>query len=326
VSAGPIWISEADVTSLVTLKDAHASLEQGLRWEGEGKAHNVPKALGRWPNGVMHCLGAMFPDEGFIGWKTWAITPAGGGVTYELFDANKGALLAVIEAIALGQLRTAAMTGIGTDWLAAPDADRLAIIGAGRQALAQVAAIAAVRPLKQVTVFSRGAEKRETFAATLRQNFSFEVSTVDTVESATAEASIVTLVTRAEQPFLAAAMLRKGAHLNAVGAILPTHAEFKSDVFARTDLIAVDSVADVRKNSREFIEQFGHEDSASVRSIAAVINAGVRRPAATDLSLFKSMGMGISDLSVASEVYRRAIARGMGRPIPAIQPSRIRWS
>jgi ornithine cyclodeaminase len=322
--SGPLWITEASVTSLVSLPDALVALEQGLRWEGEGKAHNVPKALGRWNAGAMHCLGAMFPEADFVGWKTWAITNGGGAVTYELFDANKGSLLAVIEGVALGQLRTAAMTGIGTNWLANPDADSLAIIGAGRQALAQVAAVALVRPLRRVYVFSRSAEKRQAFVTTLRQNFSFEVIESTSIADAVATAAITTLVTRAEQPFLNAAMLPNGTHLNAVGAILPSHAEFSSDVFARTGMMAVDSVADVRKNSREFIGHFADDDWSSVQAIGAVIAAGNKRQQGVDLSLFKSMGMGISDLSLAVEIYRRALLHGVGNPLGASQPARIR--
>jgi ornithine cyclodeaminase len=326
----PIWLSDADCASLLTLKDALAALEQGLLWEGQGEAHNVPKAMGRWGEGTaMHCLGAMFPKAGFVGWKTWAITKGGGAVTYELFDANSGALLAIMQGVTLGQMRTASMTGLGTRWLSAPDADTLGIVGVGRQAVAQVAAIAAVRPLRKVWVNSRSEERREAFAQMLRKHFSFEVVTTAAVEEAVGQAAITTLITRAEQPFLTAAMLPRGAHLNAVGAILPTHAEFTQDVFERADLIAVDSVPDTRKNSKEFIERFGASgdaDWSSVHALGELVAGKLSRPAQPDLTLFKSMGMGISDLSVASEIYRRALQQGVGIALAVSPPGTIRWA
>lgn len=323
---GPLWITEADVTSLVSLADALKVLEAGVRMEGEGKASNIPKALGRWPKGAMHCLGAMFPEDGFVGWKTWAITDAGGAVSYELFDANSGRLLAVIEAIAMGQLRTAAMTGLGTKWLAAPDADSLALVGIGRQAMAQVAAIHAVRPLKQVLVCSRDEDRRNAFAASITERLGIAAQGAPTIEAAVGCAAITTLITRAAEPFLNAGMVPPGAHLNAVGAILPTHAEFADDVFARVGRIAVDSVADVRKNSREFIAHFGDGDWSRVVALGSVVAAGEPPRSGRDLTLFKSMGMGISDLSIAAAVYRRAIDRGVGQPISPAKPSPIRFT
>jgi ornithine cyclodeaminase/alanine dehydrogenase-like protein (mu-crystallin family) len=327
MSAGPLWITEAEVADLVSLPDALAALEDGLRLEGTGKAQNISRAFGRWGGGaVMHCLGAMFPEAGFVGWKTWVITKAGGAVSYELFDANTGKMLAVIEAMTLGQLRTAAMTGIATKWLSAPDADSLAIVGIGRQAMAQIAAINAVRTLRKVMVCSRDPARREAFAARVREVLGIDAQPAPSIEAAVGEAAITTLVTRAAEPFLSASMLPHGAHLNAVGAILPTHAEFDGDVFERVGMMAVDNVPDVKKNSREFIAHFGDGDWSAVHGLGSIVAEARPRASGVDLTLFKSMGMGISDLSIAVEVYRRAAERNLGKPLGVQKPAPIRWT
>ena len=324
-----IWITEQDVVSLVTLDDAIPALERGLRALGRKEAFNVPKALGGYGDGSsMHSLGSGAPALGYVGYKNWVHTKRGATALYTLFNAGDGSIAAVIEAAALGQLRTAAMTGVGTRWLAAAGADDMALVGTGTQAITQVAAINAVRPLKRVRVWSPTAEKRRAFTEQLRREFPFAVAESPTLDAATKDAAIVTLVTRAKDPFLHANMLARGAHLNAVGAILPANAEFHQDVFDRVDLVAVDDVTSVRRASREFTEHYGTNDAAwaSVRSIGDVIAEGAQRPGTCDVTLFKAMGMGLSDLSVAVMAFERARERGVGRAVTHPIRAVPRWN
>ncbi|MES2536202.1 MAG: ornithine cyclodeaminase family protein [Pseudomonadota bacterium] len=325
-----LWLSENDVTSLVSLGEAIDALEAGLRSLGRNEGQNIPKALGGFGDATsMHSLGSALPALGYSGYKNWIHTKRGAKAVFVLFDTNEGRLLAMMEANSLGQLRTAAMTGLGTKWVAAEGASDMALIGSGRQALAQVAAVNAVRPLSRIRVWSPTAEKRETFAGLLREKFKAEVIAAPTIEAATDGASLVTVVTRARDPFLTSAMLPKGVHLNAVGAILPANAEFHQDIFERVGFIAVDDVTGVQKASREFIDYFekgaGQGNWDRVRSLGKVIADGERPPAGADITMFKSMGMGISDLSVAMLVYERARAAGIGLTLPLMDVAPLRF-
>jgi ornithine cyclodeaminase len=328
MAAPLVWITEQDVASLVTLDDAIPALERGLRSLGQGEAFNVPKAMATFGDGSsMHTLGSAAPGLGYVGFKNWVHTKRGATALYVMFNAGDGSVAAVIEAAALGQLRTSAMTGVGTRWLAAADADEMAIVGTGAQSVTQVAAVNAVRPLKRLRVWSPTADKRRAFVDALSKQFAFDVVESSTLEAAVKDAPIVTLVTRARDPFLTAGMLARGAHLNAVGAILPASAEFHADVFDRVGFIAVDDVPSVQRNSREFVERFGASgDWGRVHPIADVVAGTVSRPAAGDLTLFKSMGMGLSDLSVALMVLERARARGIGQSIPHPVRAVPRWN
>ena len=176
-----------------------------------------------------------------------------------------------------------------------------------------------MRRLRRVRVFGRDAEKCRAFLARARAELGLPVAGVASVEAAVEGAAIVTLVTRATEPFLLSAMVAKGAHINAVGAIVPERAEFEPALLDRCAAVAVDNVAQVRNLSREFQEKLGEDERAwaRVQPLSAVIAAGTRRPAGADLTLFKAMGMGISDLALGIEIYRRAAARGLGRPLPA---------
>src|SRR6266849_4547023 len=186
----PIWISETDVVSMMDLSNAIDALECGLLAEAQGSATNMVKTHGEWDGGsTLHAIGAAFPRNGFVGTKTWAHTEGGATPLLILFDSHNGALKAIIEAFALGQMRTASASGVATKWLAADDAEDFAIIGTGKQAISQVASVLGAR--------------------------------------------VITVVTRATEPVLGGEMIDRGAHVNAVGAILASRAENAGDVLAR---------------------------------------------------------------------------------------------
>src|SRR5882757_424855 len=223
---------------------------------------------------------------------------------------------------AIGDLRTGGISGVAADWMGRKDAKVMAIVGAGKQALAQVGTMLAVRPIEELRIYSPREDSRQAFAAKAREEFGMETVTCASASEACRGAQIVTLVTRAAQPFLTAAMLEKGAHLNAVGAIAPDREEFAQDVFARATLVAVDNLPGVQQLSREFMTRYASSGWDKVMPLSGLIASGRRRSGADDVSLFKAMGMGISDLALGVELLKRAAARGAGRPIP--QPKKTK--
>lgn len=318
MSGQALWVTEAEVAALVDMSDAIAALERGLSAEAAGGAVNMTKTLATFGHGdTLHAIGATMAAERVVGTKTWAHTEGGANPLLILFDAADGQLLAVIEAFALGQLRTAAISGLATRWLSAPASCEMALVGAGKQALAQVAAVAAVRGLRRVRVASRNPENAAAFARRASVELKLEIEPAASIAAAVKNADIITLVTRATAPFLQSAMVAPGAHINAVGAVVPERAEFEPSMPARCAVVAADTVAGVRALSREFIEFYGNDDRAwdNVVPLSRVIAAGKGRPPGADLTLFKAMGMGISDLAVGVEVLRRARAAGVGRPL-----------
>lgn len=311
-----LYLTEAEIASLVNLNDAITALEQGLKWQGQQAALNFPKALGVYGHAsTAHSLGSAFPQEGWVGFKTWVNSNGDASAVFTMFEAVDGSLAAIMEAFTLGQLRTAAIAGLATRMLADPCADSMAIIGTGAQAMAQVAAVAAVRPLRRLFVYSPTAARRRAFVEKAQDKFSFPVEECGCVFAAVRDAAIVTLATRAREPFLDAAMLGRGTHINAMGAILPQHQEFGLDVLERADMVVVDDIANIRRKSREFTAFYegGGRDWDEVRHLSDMILERQERPPGTDLTLFKSLGMGISDLAVAVMALRRAREKGLGQ-------------
>jgi alanine dehydrogenase len=320
MGADAIWITESEVVQLMDLKEAIAALEAALREEARGEAHNMTKTLLQYGRNNLHAIGGKLGN--LVGTKTWTHTQGGTCPLLLLWSAEDGSLVAVVEAFALGNLRTGGISGVAAEWMARPDAKVMAIVGTGKQALAQIGAILAVRPIEQLRIHSPREDSRQAFAAKAREEFGIETEVSVSVSDACKGAQIVTLVTRAAQPFLTAAMLGKGAHLNAVGAIAPDREEFAQDVFARATLVAVDNLPGVQQLSREFMTRYASSGWDDVMPLSRLIASGRRRSGADDVSLFKAMGMGISDLALGVELVRRARERGVGRAI--LQPKKLK--
>lgn len=317
----PIWISEQQIVSLMNLSGAIEALERGLAQQASGVALNMGKTHVAWGHNNLHAIGAAFQEAGIVGTKTWAHTEGGACPLLMLFDSANGQLKAILEAFALGQMRTGGMSGVATRWLAQPDAEVLALIGTGKQALAQLAAVAAVRRLKLVRVYSPTPDKRRAFVERAREKFEIEIVEASSVEAAVVDAPIVTTVTRATQAFLPASSLARGAHVNAVGAITEERIELADDVFARCTRAVVDDPGAAKRLSTEFIRAYGAMDRWNdVVPLCDVVAQRLARTASDDITVFKAMGMGVSDLALGLRLYALASKAGLGMPLP--QPSR----
>lgn len=308
--AGPRWLAEADVTALVDLTAAIAAVEAALTAQASGAGQTMEKTHVSWAGGdTLHALGGELTASGLVGTKTWAHTAGGAAPLLALWDASSGELRAVVEAFALGQLRTAAVSAVATRWLADPHADTLAMVGTGKQALAQVAAVAAVRPLAMVRVHSPTPEHRAAFVEVVRAELGITVEEAGSVAEASDGAGIVTTATRARAPFLDAGMVDPDTHVNAIGAITPERREITDDLVARAGLVAADSSEAARDLSAELAA------APEVTALSAVVAGDARRPEGGS-SVFKAMGIGLADVAVGAAVLEAAERGSIGRPLP----------
>src|SRR3989304_10059123 len=120
-------------------------------------------------------MSASIPDLGVMGLKAYSTTRESNSFCVLLFDEKSGDLLAVVEADALGQIRTGAASGLATDLLARTDARIGAIIGTGFQAETQLLAIDSVRQFAQIHVYSRSAENRKQFIERMQKEVRAEL-------------------------------------------------------------------------------------------------------------------------------------------------------
>jgi ornithine cyclodeaminase len=323
LDGAPLWIDERDAAALLTMGEAIDVLADAYRLQADGRASSMRRAHLREDDAILHAVGGSIPGAEVAGVKTWLYTPRGAEPLLVLFSLDDGGLLGIVEAFAMGQMRTAATSGLATRVLAPEHVDTLALLGTGKQAFAQAQAVAAVRPLRHVRLFGRDAQRRGALAGRLAEELQVDVSEHADAAAAIDDAQVVTTITRASEPFVDGAMLRPGAHVNAVGAIVPTRRELAETAVARFDAVVVDSLEQAREDAGELraAAERGLLDWSTVRGLDAVVAAGapVRR-AASDLTLFKALGVGLADVALGAELVRRAHAAGAGQPLARSAP------
>ncbi|HKP25689.1 MAG TPA: ornithine cyclodeaminase family protein, partial [Dongiaceae bacterium] len=199
----------------VSRREPQLPLRQAIPLGGADKFGVMPGALGGDATYGAKLL-SLFPRNPDRGLSSHA------GVML-VFDRETGLPKACLDASVLTALRTAAASAVATRLLARPDAKRLAIIGAGEEAEGHVTAMRAVRPLEQVVVWSRDRAKTEAFAR------KHGIAAAPTMAAALTGADIICTTTSATEPFLSAAIIPLGAHLNAVGGSMPYLRELQPD-------------------------------------------------------------------------------------------------
>ncbi|MFL5801903.1 MAG: ornithine cyclodeaminase family protein [Roseiflexaceae bacterium] len=236
-----------------------------------------------------------------------------GGVL--LFSAETGELMALINASAITAIRTAAASGVATRLLARADAGDLAILGAGVQARAHLAAMACVRPIRRARVASRRPEHARAFAAEFAPHFGFPIEPTASVEDAVRGADLIVTTTTAAEPIIRREWVAPGAHINAVGSSIPTAREIDSATMAAAGLF-VDRRESTLNEAGDYL--FAAREGAigpeHIRAEIGELLIGARpgRTAPDQITLFKSLGLAVEDLAAADYVYRQAQASGAG--------------
>jgi ornithine cyclodeaminase/alanine dehydrogenase-like protein (mu-crystallin family) len=313
-----LLIREDQVAELITMDDVLPAVEAGFRAMGEGRATNRPRSRAITPEGSLQVMHASVPAIGVSGVKTYASAPRSIAFLSILYRIEDAYPLAVIEADRLGRLRTGAASGIATKYLALPDAGSLGVIGAGNQARTQVAAIARVRPIALVKVYSPSVERREAFAEEMVHELGTEVVAVASAQEAVDAVDIVVTATTSRTPVLNSAWLRAGTHVNAIGCNVATKQEVDADTVRRADAIVVDALDQARLECGDIIAAAEDDPAlwdrvAELGPIVAGHLPGRRR--ADDITLFESQGIGLEDVVTMDLIYRRARAAGVGDEI-----------
>lgn len=297
------WFTEQDVVSTLTLRQVAEHLATMQIALHEGRVESLPKIMSSNPAKSLHVLASAETEGRYGGVKCWVNAAKGGAVAlFLLFDIEQGRLLATIEAGALGALRTAAASLLAARALKPQGASRLTIIGTGRQAYTQLAAaLIAVEP-QHVSVWSPTAANREAFAQKAGTIFNTQIHATATLEEATRDADVIVTVTRSADPILNLQQLPdRDLHISAMGAIFANRAELDPAIVAKASAVVVDDINRATTADRElepWLKQPGHQ----ARSLGDVLShPDAARPAG--LTIFKSWGIGPSDLAVAKALF-----------------------
>lgn len=312
-----LYLSEQDVLACLPMSKAIELVEGAFRQLADGSALNHPRRRVILPTGsVLHYMAAGTPD--YFGLKAYSANPKS-GAHFEvlLYRSADGLPLSTLEANRLGQIRTGAASGVATKFLARADAGVAGIIGSGFQAVTQLEAIANVRSLKEVRVWSRSPEKRVAFAGLCAEKFGLNVRAAETGRQCVEGADIVITATNSKEPVLAREWISPGAHINAAGSNWAERRELPTDlILDRSALVAVDSVEVAKIESGDILIPLREINGTSFPGVElAEIVAGKRpgRTSADQITIFKSNGLAVEDIAVAGYIYEEALKRCLGR-------------
>ena len=319
-----IILSEADVRAVLTLPDLIEAMQEALAEYSSGRSQQPLRSVLEVgaQKAFFGLMPAFLPGAPALGAKLVTVyhgNPAAGLpshlATIVLLDPRTGALVAVLDGRFITEARTAAVSAVSARLLARADASTLAILGSGVQARSHLEALACVRTLRSVKVWSPSAERRERFAAEMRHHTQGPLSVAESAEAAVSGADLVVLATSSRTPVARSEWIADGAHICAVGACRPDQREMDGALVGRARVF-VDSRAGALAESGDIVLAIaeGRFDAGRIAGELGEVAAGRARgrQSETEVTLFKSLGMAVEDVAAAHLAHGKAIERGLG--------------
>jgi alanine dehydrogenase len=325
-----LFLNREDVETLLpygecveVMAGALAALARGEAFQPLRAAHWLPDRRGllvTMPGGLF--AGGEEEGGGILGVKVLTVFPANAAHGEEshqgavlLFEAERGRPLAFLDAASITAIRTAAVSALATRLLAREDAGDLALLGAGVQARAHLAALREVRTLRRVRVWSRDPERARRFATEESARHDLGIEPVATAREAVEGADLICTVTAAVEPVLEGEWIAPGAHVNAVGACTPNARELDTAAVVRARLF-VDRRESALNEPGEILTPLRAgaigEDHIRGEIGELVIGRVAGRISPADVTLFESLGLTVEDLAAARHIYRKALEQGRG--------------
>ncbi len=311
-----LLLNENDVHQLLTMEMALDAVEDALRKLALDEAQNIPRARTQTDHAMLHMMAASAKSLGVFGYKTYATSRRGQHFHVGLYDGKTGALLSLMQADHLGQMRTGAASGVATEYMARPDASEVGLFGSGKQARTQLLAVCQVRKIRRVQVYSPNDEHRRQFAAEMQDACRTDIEPVPRPEMAAEDKDIIITATNSREPVLNGHWIAEGTHINAVGSNFLGKAEIDAVAVRRCESIVVDSKDQARLEAGDFVQALeeGSIHWADVHELGQVIvGRYTGRAHPQDVTLFKSLGIAIEDVAVAERIYAKAKEADIGK-------------
>jgi alanine dehydrogenase len=305
-----IHIAEEQVREILSVNKAVELLENCFGRLGANQAVNHPRRRIKMHNqNLLHYMAAGDNESGYFGAKIYATsTTASARFLVTLFDAETVSPVATIDADALGQIRTGAASGVATKFMANPGSQTLGVIGTGWQAETQLAAVACVRTLRRIKVYSRSEESRDAFAEKMSVQLGINIESMATAEDTVRDSDIVTTITNSSTPVFEGSWLQAGVHVNAAGSNSAKRREVDGATITAATLIAADSVEQAKMEAGDLVQ--AHEEGLleweRVQELSTVVRGVIPGRNSPDaITLFESQGLALEDIAVAGYVYEQ---------------------
>lgn len=323
----PLLLTRKDVEKVLTMKDAIAAVEEGFRQLALGNVIMPQRTAIRISEhhgihlGMPAYVGGA-EDGGSLALKVVTVYPENQSKfglpttigTLLLNDPRTGALVAIMDAGFLTAMRTGAVSGVATRYLALEDARSVGVFGAGVQARAQLMAMCEVRPIERAFVCDPWIEGRDKFATEMSEQLSIPVEPTDDPR-ACVDNSIVVAASSSGEPIFEGSWLAPGTHINGIGSHSPNARELDTVTIQRSKVVpdlaaaclveAGDLIMPIKEGA--ITEDHIH---ASLGEVVAGLKPG--RESDEEITLFKSVGLAVQDAATAAQVYDLARAAGVG--------------
>ena len=314
-----LYLSEEDVRKVLTTAMALEAVESAHRELSLGQAQDTPRARTRLPGTALHVLHGALPEQGIIGYKAYTSNRSGNRFFGHLFDSGSGVPLATLSADRLGMVRTGAASGLATRFLARAESRVLGLFGAGWQAEGHLEAVCAQRPIEEVRVYARRADRLADFCARMGERLGIRVVPAPSPEAVVREADVLGTVTTSASPLFDATWLTPGTHINAAGSNALVRRELSEEAIRQAALVCVDAVPTALAEAGDLLPLLdkGRLHSRQLVELGDIVTG--RHPgriSPLDITLFESQGLAIQDLALAVRVLAAAQQKGLGSPLP----------
>jgi len=312
-----LLLNEDEVRNLLTMEMALDAVEAGFRKQGLDEAQNIPRTRCQTDHAMLHVLSGAAKTLGVMGYKAYTTSKRGARFHVGIFDGKTGELTAILQADYLGQVRTGAASGVATKYLARPECAEVGLFGAGKQAAQQLVAMCKVRPIKRIQVYSRNEENKKKFCTEMSALCQVPVEPVANPIDAARNKDIVITATNSRD-VLQGDWIAEGTHLNVIGSNFVSKAEVDAETIRRSKPIVVDSKDQAHFEAGDFhqaLEKGAMSWSSIVELGTVIVGRAPGRKAPEEISLFKSLGIALEDITTAAKVVAKAKEAGVGRTI-----------
>ena len=333
ISMPLLLLNDQTIRERLTIEDVITLVKFAFVEDAQGRTktlpvlkESLPEERGTWVIKAGHLqlpAGNEFAMREVIGLKFGGYCPANAAhgipnhnAAMMLTDPVTGRPCAILAANTITTLRTAAGGAVAAQQLSGEGADRVAVLGAGDQAYAQLDAWIAIHPVSQVKVWARSRERSDQYAAFWRSK-GIDAQSCISAEAAVQNAGLIITATAAREPILRLEWVRPGAHINAIGADSVGKQELQAELVAKATLFADKRIQSIRIGEMQKPLELDLVTESHVRAELGEVCAGLEpgRTSADEITIFDSTGVAFQDLIVAGHLQQLAARQGFGQTI-----------
>ncbi|MDG7000856.1 MAG: ornithine cyclodeaminase family protein, partial [Nitrososphaerota archaeon] len=297
------------------MSDAILAIESALVDYSNKLATVLPRAMIKAPDGLYRVMSASLPSKGVVGSKQgFRVSEQKGdkSASYaseivSIYDFHSGELLAIVKSHSIDEFRTAAASAIGAKYLSRRNSSVVGLLGSGLHAGPQIDALATVTKIRKVKVFSRNPTNREKFCMEMSKKLGLDFTPAANSDEAVRNSDIIVEATTSATPVFNGALIAPGTHVTSIGGGYGGMRQLDDETIRRASLVVVGSKQEIlAEGSADILQPIitGARRWDEIVEIADVVSHKcVGRKDDSDITVYKSLGMGLYDVALASLVF-----------------------